>query len=172
MKTVTAALLSATQKQPFRGRFRAYTNHSSSLQESRPLNQKNQSFGTQKDLPIHGRAQGGEEGNLVLEESPIDWTYRPADLQGVHGAFAVFLTGNSMVPKYKNQDLAYIHPHQAPRRGRFVLIETTEHGGFIKQFEGWDGDTLVVRQFNPLKKLQFQRSEIRSLMVVIGSLDA
>jgi len=130
------------------------------------------SFGSRRDLPVRGRAQGGEEGNLVLEENPIDWTYRPADLQGVHGAFAVFVTGDSMVPKYKNQDLAYIHPGQKPRRGRFVLVETKTRGGFIKQFEGWEQDTLIVRQFSPAKILRFQRKEIQNLLLVIGSLDA
>ena len=129
-------------------------------------------FGAQKDLPIHGRAQGGEEGNIVIEENPIDWTYRPADLQGIHGAFAVFVTGNSMVPKYKNHDLAYIHPAQTPHRGRHVLVETINHGGFIKKFECWDKDTLIVSQYNPEKTLRFERHEIRNLMLVIGSLDA
>lgn len=128
-------------------------------------------FSRRKDLPVHGRAQGGEEGSLVIEDNPIDWTYRPADLQDVHGAFAVFVTGNSMMPKYKNQDIAYIHPSQTVRRGRYVLIETKKRGGFIKEFQGWEGDTLVVRQFNPVKELRFDRSEVKNVMLVIGSLD-
>jgi len=130
------------------------------------------SFSSKKNLPVRGRAQGGEDGNMIIEEHPIDWTYRPADLQGVHGAFAVFVTGDSMVPKYKNQDLAYVHPTQNIRRGRHVLVETKDQGGFIKLFEGWEKDTLIVSQYNPEKTLCFQRREIRSLMLVIGSLDA
>ncbi len=129
-------------------------------------------FGFVRDLPIRGRAQGGDEGSLVIEEQPIDWTYRPADLQGVHGAFAVFVTGDSMEPKYKNQDIAYIHPTQPIRRGRYVLVETTEHSGFIKKFDRWDGDTLVVKQFNPTKDIRIARNKVRKVMMVIGSLDA
>ena len=129
-------------------------------------------FGTLKDLPIRGRAQGGDEGNLSLEENPIDWTYRPADLQGVHGAFAVFVTGDSMIPKYKDQDLAYIHPSKKPRRNRFVLVETMDHHGFIKQFNRWDKDTLILKQFNPEKEIHIARADVRKVMMVIGSLDA
>lgn len=132
----------------------------------------NKAFSAAKDLPIHGRAQGGEEGNISIEEHPIDWTFRPADLQGVQGAFAVFVTGDSMEPKYKNQDLAYIHPTLRPLPGRYVLIETIARGSFIKRFESWRKDKLVVRQYNPEKNLYFERQEIRSLMTVIGSLDA
>lgn len=132
----------------------------------------NKAFGSHKDLPILDRAQGGEEGNLSIEEHPIDWTFRPADLQGVQGAFAVFVTGDSMEPKYRSQDIAYIHPKQRPMPGRYVLIETTTRGSFIKRFEGWQKDRLIVWQFNPEKNLYFDRQEIRSLMTVIGSLDA
>ncbi|MFC3051382.1 S24 family peptidase [Kordiimonas pumila] len=129
-------------------------------------------FSSHKDLPVLGRAQGGDNGNLTIEENPIDWTFRPADLQGVQGAFAVFVTGDSMAPKYKDQDLAYIHPTTSPRKGRFVLIETAEHKGLIKQFVKWEGETLCLRQFNPDRLLYFKRSEIRQIMLVIGSLDA
>lgn len=142
------------------------------IHSKKPVNRPQANvFGAHKDLPIIGRAQGGEEGSLVIEEQPIDWTFRPADLQGVHGAFGVFVTGDSMLPKYKNQDLAYIHPNLPVRRGRYVLVETNEHSGFIKQFDRWDGDTLVVKQFNPAKEIRITRSNVRRVMMVIGSLD-
>jgi len=129
-------------------------------------------FSNRKDLPIRGRAQGGDDGSLIIEEHPLDWTYRPADLQGVHGAFAVFVTGDSMEPKYKNQDIAYIHPTLTVRRGRYVLIETTQHAGFIKQFDRWAGDMLHIKQHNPEKTITIPREKVRRIMMVIGSLDA
>jgi len=129
-------------------------------------------FSRNRNLPVRGRAQGGGDGNLVIEEDPIDWTFRPADLQGVHNAFAVFVTGDSMVPKYKNRDIAYIHPSEKPRRGRYVLVETKSRGGFIKLFEGWENDFLILSQHNPTEKLRFMRSDIMNVMLVIGSLDA
>ncbi|MBV1900898.1 MAG: hypothetical protein KUG56_04415 [Kordiimonadaceae bacterium] len=129
-------------------------------------------FGWQKDLPIRGRAQGGNDGNLIIEEQPIDWTYRPADLQGVHEAFGVFVTGDSMEPKFKNQDLAYIHPTLPIRRGRYVLVETLDHHSFIKQFVRWDAETLILKQFNPAKEILIPRGKVRKILMVIGSLDA
>ncbi|TNE63675.1 MAG: helix-turn-helix transcriptional regulator [Alphaproteobacteria bacterium] len=129
-------------------------------------------FGSRRDLPIMGRAQGGNDGNLNLDTGALDWTFRPADLQGVRDAFAVFVTGDSMLPKYKDRDMAYVHPGKTPRRGRYVLVETREHKGFIKQFDRWDGDTLVVRQYNPIKEIRIPRTDVLRLMLVIGSLDA
>ncbi|SDD52941.1 S24 family peptidase [Kordiimonas lacus] len=131
-----------------------------------------QAFGPMRDLPVLGRAQGGKDGSIVMEDSAIDWTFRPADLQGVKNAFAVFVTGDSMVPKYKNQDLAYVHPTKPPRRGRFVLVETAEHTGFIKQFVKWDGQDLVLKQYNPAHEIRLPREQVLRVLLVIGSLDS
>jgi len=129
-------------------------------------------FGAARDLPVLGRAQGGKDGNIIMEDNAIDWTFRPADLQGVKDAFAVYVTGDSMVPKYKNQDLAYVHPTKPPRKGRFVLVETADHTGFIKQFVKWDGQELVLKQYNPAREIRLPREQVSRLLLVIGSLDS
>ena len=128
-------------------------------------------FSENRCLPVRGRAEGGRDGNFVIEEHPIDWTFRPADLQGVNDAFAVFVSGDSMLPKYKNGDLAYVHPTRSVVKHRYVLVETTEHKGFIKQFVSWQDDMLVVRQFNPEQEIQLPRDQVLRMMLVIGSLD-
>ncbi len=128
-------------------------------------------FTDNRCLPVRGRAQGGQDGNFVIEEQPIDWTFRPADLQGVNDAFAVFVSGDSMVPKYKNGDLVYVHPTRSIAKKRYVLVETTEHKGFIKQFVSWQEDVLVVQQFNPEQEVRIPKETVLRLMLVIGSLD-
>lgn len=125
-----------------------------------------------RDLPVLGRAQGGQDGNLTLAGDTIEWTYRPADLTGVHDAFAVFVTGDSMVPKYSDGDLAYVHPDKPIRHGRHVLLETTDHHAFIKKFIKWDGNRLILEQYNPDKQLHFDRNDVLRLMLIIGSMDA
>lgn len=134
--------------------------------------QQPKAFGAARDLPVLGRAQGGRDGSIVMEDNAIDWTFRPADLQGVKDAFAVYVTGDSMVPKYKNQDLAYVHPTKAPRKGRYVLVETADHTGFIKQFVKWEGTHLVLKQFNPAQEIRLPREEVFRVLLVIGSLDS
>jgi len=151
------------------GALRSYR-FSPNKQTPAATNQK-QAFTENRCLPVRGRAEGGKDGNFVIEEQPIDWTFRPADLQGVNDAFAVFVSGNSMVPKYKNGDLVYVHPAKAISKQRYVLIETTEHKGFIKQFVGWQDEHLIIQQYNPEQEIKIPREKILRLMLVIGSLD-
>jgi phage repressor protein C with HTH and peptisase S24 domain len=107
-----------------------------------------------------------------MEESAIDWTFRPASLEGVHDAFAVVVTGDSMEPKYAPGDIAYVNPAKQPRKGCFVLVELMGHRGLVKQFDRWDGDTLFLQQFNPACELRFERAEVLRLLPIIGSMDA
>ncbi len=129
-------------------------------------------FSRARDLPILGRAQGGNDGNMTFNDPAIDWTFRPADLQGVKDAFAVFVTGDSMLPKYKNQDLAYVHPSKRIPKDRFVLVEAADHSGFIKQFARWEADTLILRQYNPAQEIRLERNDVLRVMLVVGSLDS
>lgn len=125
-----------------------------------------------RDLPVLGCAQGGNEGNLVMEENAIDWTFRPASLEGVNDAFAVVVTGDSMTPKYAPGDLVYVNPAKQPRKDSFVLVELDGHRGLVKQFDRWDGDTLMLRQFNPALELRFERQDVLRVLTIIGSMDA
>ena len=151
------------------GALRSYR-FSASIPAAKTHTQK-QAFTDSRCLPVRGRAQGGQDGNFIIEEQPIDWTFRPADLQGVNDAFAVFVSGDSMVPKYKNGDLVYVHPTRSITKNRYVLVETTEHKGFIKQFVSWQEDTLIVQQFNPMQEVRIPKETVLRLMLVIGSLD-
>ncbi|UTW56589.1 XRE family transcriptional regulator [Kordiimonas sp. SCSIO 12610] len=123
---------------------------------------------SRRDLPVLGCAQGGKDGNIIMNDTAIDWTFRPTSLEGVEDAFAVFVTGDSMAPRYLAGDLVYVHPNQIPRRGHFVLVELTGHKGFIKQFIKWQDDELVLWQFNPEKEIRITRNEILNVKVLTG----
>jgi hypothetical protein len=39
----------------------------------------------------------------------------------------------------------------------------------IKQFVGWEGDTLVLRQLNPPISLQIPRDQVRECHLIVGA---
>src|SRR5215470_5862784 len=74
-----------------------------------------------QDMPVWAAVQGGEDGAMLITASPIDWIARPREL-GVVDAFAVFLIGDSMHPRYDHGDQLYIHPHRPPQSGDDCLF--------------------------------------------------
>ncbi|WP_374764651.1 S24 family peptidase [Yunchengibacter salinarum] len=122
----------------------------------------------QRTLPVLGRAQGGEDGALILGEGPIGWARRPSGLDHVAEAFAVFITGDSMAPLLRGGDLVHVDPRPTAASGDLVLVETRYHTGYIKFLESRSHEALVLRQTNPEKRLRFTADDIRHVFKVVG----
>ena len=106
---------------------------------------------------------------MFLEDGPIGYTPRPANLGGVRSAYAIYMVGDSMEPRYEPGWLLHVNPFKPPTRGRDVVVYKGDNAVLIKQFVGWEGDTLVLRQLNPTDILRVPRMEVRECHLVVGA---
>jgi phage repressor protein C with HTH and peptisase S24 domain len=119
-------------------------------------------------IPIRSAGRGGGEQEMFLADGPIGHTPRPANLGGVRGAYAIYMVGDSMEPRYEQGWLLHVNPFKPPTRGRDVVVYKRGHAVLIKQFVGWQGDTLVLRQLNPAMELRIPRDEVLECHLVVG----
>lgn len=128
-----------------------------------------------KMLPVYGQAVGGVDGKYVFNGSVLDWVVCPPSLEGVPGAYAVYIDGESMSPRYRPGETVWVHPHKPARRGDDVIVqirpddEGDPPNGFVKELVGWAGDRLVLRQHNPQGELSFRRGEVVSIHPIVLS---
>ena len=106
---------------------------------------------------------------MFLEDGPIGYTPRPANLGGVRSAYAIYMVGDSMEPRYEPGWLLHVNPFKPPTRGRDVVVYKIGQAVLIKQFVGWEGDTLVLRQLNPPDTLRIPRDQVRECHLVVGA---
>src|SRR5438874_9283293 len=59
-------------------------------------------------IPIRSAGRGGGDQEMFLEDGPIGYTARPANLTGVRGAYAIYMVGDSMVPRYEQGWLLHV----------------------------------------------------------------
>jgi phage repressor protein C with HTH and peptisase S24 domain len=118
-------------------------------------------------IPIRGAARGGTDQEMFLDDG-IGYTARPANLGGVREAYAIYMVGDSMEPRYEQGWLLHVNPFKPPKRGRDVVVVKQGNAVLIKQFVGWEGDHLVLRQFNPPDTLRIPRSEVRQCHLIVG----
>src|SRR5215813_600968 len=123
----------------------------------------------QDRIPIRSGARGGTDQEMFLEDGPIGYTARPANLSGVRSAYAIYMVGDSMMPRYEPGWLLHVNPFKPPTRGRDVVVYKEGQIVLIKQFVAWEGDTLVLRQLNPPDTLRIPRSQIRECHLVVGT---
>lgn len=120
-------------------------------------------------IPIRSGARGGTDQEMFLEDGPIGYTSRPSNLAGVRSAYAIYMVGDSMVPRYEPGWLLHINPFKPPTRGRDVVVYKEGQVVLIKQFIGWEGDALVLGQLNPPDTLRIPRAQVRECHLVVGT---
>ena len=120
-------------------------------------------------IPIRSAARGGGDQAMFLDDGPIGYTARPANLTGVRAAYAIYMVGNSMEPRYEPGWLLHVNPFKPPTRGRDVVVYKKGQAVLIKQFVGWEGDTLILRQLNPPDTLRIPRPEIEECHLIVGA---
>ncbi len=118
-------------------------------------------------IPVRSGGRGGSDQEMFLND-PVDYTARPANLSGVREAYAIYMVGDSMEPRYEQSWLLHVNPFKPPKRGRDVVVYKKGNVVLIKQFIGWEGDTLVLRQLNPPDTLRIAREEVRECHLVVG----
>src|SRR4051794_39071457 len=74
-------------------------------------------------LKVLGMAQCGPDGWSLWNGDIIDMVDRPASLAGVPNAYAVYVTGASMEPRYFPGEMVMIHPGKPVTPGAFVLVQ-------------------------------------------------
>jgi phage repressor protein C with HTH and peptisase S24 domain len=119
-------------------------------------------------IPIRSAARGGTDQEMFLEDGPIGYTPRPASLGGIRGAYAIYMLGDSMEPRYEQGWLLHVNPFKPPIRGRDIVVYKKSQAVLIKQFVRWEGDTLVLRQLNPSAELRIPRDEVVECHLIVG----
>ena len=120
-------------------------------------------------IPIRSAGRGGTDQAMFLEDGPIGYTSRPSNLSGVRAAYAIYMVGDSMEPRYEPGWLLHVNPFKPPTRGRDVVVYKQGQAVLIKQFVGWEGDTLVLRQLNPPDNLRIPRAEVQECHLIVGT---
>lgn len=127
-----------------------------------------------KKIPVYGQAMGGRYGEFVLNGNKVADILAPASLDGVPDAYAVYVSGDSMEPRYFAGEAAFIHPGLPVRKGDFVLAQilNDEQGesapiAYVKRFLGMDDKRLRLEQLNPKKVLEFPRKRVVSVHLIL-----
>jgi phage repressor protein C with HTH and peptisase S24 domain len=133
---------------------------------------------TPEKLKVLGMAECGADGWSLWNGDVIDLIDRPAGLAGVPNAYAVYVVGASMEPRYHPGEVVHIHPGRPIDIGAYVLVQRKpKHPGdaplaVIKRLARRSGAKVTLEQFNPPKLFEIKAGDIVSIHRVVGSGEA
>jgi phage repressor protein C with HTH and peptisase S24 domain len=126
-------------------------------------------------VPVLGMAECGPDGWSLWNGDVIDTIPRPSNLMGAPRAYAVYIVGDSMEPRYYSGELAHVHPGKPVTIGAFVLVQIRPaHDGdapkaVVKRLIKRSATKLTLEQYNPPKKFELKNDDIVSIHRVVGS---
>lgn len=127
-------------------------------------------------IPVLGEAVGGVEGKYVFNGTVIDYIACPPSLENVRDAYAVYIDGESMWPRYKPGETVWVHPGKPARRGDDVIVQIqppeddgSPPWGYVKELVGWTGNKLKLLQYNPHGDVEFDREVVVSVHPIVLS---
>ena len=125
-------------------------------------------------IPVYGQAVGGKDGEFILSGNQVSEVLAPASLSNVPNAYAVYVVGDSMEPRYFAGETVFVNPRLPISRGAFVVAQISSGNegasrAFIKRFVSQDSRRLRLEQYNPKKTLEFPVSKVVSVHRVMMS---
>ena len=134
--------------------------------------------GAMEKLKVLGMAECGADGWSLWNGDVIDLIDRPAGLAGVPNAYAVYVVGASMEPRYHPGEVVHIHPGRPIDVGAYVLVQRKPKSAgdtplaIIKRLAKRTGARITLEQFNPPRLFDIKAGEIVSIHRVVGSGEA
>lgn len=125
-------------------------------------------------IQVLGMAECGPDGWSLWNGEAIDVVDRPASLGGVPNAYAVYVVGTSMEPRYHPGEVVHIHPDKPLIVGDYVLVQRRGKKGeapaaVIKRLAKRTGAKVILEQFNPPSLLEIRAADIVSIHRVVAS---
>ena len=145
-----------------------------------PLNAPNASQPEPADfsvtVPVYGQVVGGSEGYFVFNGERLDDILAPSSLRGIKDAYAVYVAGTSMEPRYFAGEAVFVNPRRPVRPGDFVVVqvlEGNEHNHelhcYVKQYKGQKNGDYLFWQFNPNQEVKFPKDHVSKIHKIIGT---
>lgn len=119
-------------------------------------------------MPVLVGARGGSQ-LMFAEDGALDWTPTPHYLREVRGAYAAWVVGDSMMPRFRPGQVLHVHPSRPPSAGAGVVIQLSAGEVMVKEFVRSTAQGVWVREYHPDDRTFLLEAErVVSCHVVLG----
>lgn len=157
--------------------------------EAREIQKPFSSVDLPKDVPIRGTAAGAEieieDGGrthrierTLVEPDPTGFARRPPSLAGNRTVYAIYITGESMMPRFRPGDLSYVDPSRAPHIGDDVIVQFVDEpvegadpsevsSILVKELVGRTATHFELAQHNPPVRFKVEKRRVLAIHRIV-----
>lgn len=120
-------------------------------------------------MPVRAAARGGVDQEMFLEDGPIDWIARPDYLKNARDPYAMYVVGESMMPRFRPAQLLHVNPHKPPAPGAGVVVVKRNKAVLVKEFVRRGADAVILREYRPAdREFAVALEDLDTLHTVVG----
>lgn len=120
-------------------------------------------------LPVRGTEMTGTDGAFALSGVVVDEVAKPPKLERVEDAYAIYMRGAYMEPKYEEGQLLYINPSMPAIVGSYIVLILKDGRAFVRRLVRRDEDKIVIEQLNPQRNITRRLVEISAIHRIVQS---
>ncbi len=118
-----------------------------------------------QDIPVMGTAAGGLAGAFQMQSGQaIDHVRRPPGIASAIDVYAIYVVGDSMVPRFEEGELVYVSGKRPARPGDYVIVQTRDEAdevtAWCKKLVRRDARNIELEQFNPAKSFSLSLQDV------------
>jgi len=122
-------------------------------------------------IPLYGSAEAGLGSDITNMDRAIDHVGRPSFLLSASSAYAVYVIGESMEPRFRSGEIVYVDPAVPIRGGADVIVQMADEDkltAIVKEYSRSNDDAIILKQYNPEKKITIEKFRVTSIHLIRG----
>ncbi|CAO3413289.1 LexA family transcriptional regulator [Azospirillum doebereinerae] len=120
-------------------------------------------------MPVRAAARGGVDQEMFLEDGPIDWVAKPDYLKNARDPYAMYVVGESMMPRFRPAQLLHVNPHKPPAAGAGVVVVKRSKAVLVKEFVRRAPEGVVLREYQPAdREFTVADEDLDTVHTVVG----
>lgn len=124
-------------------------------------------------VPVFATTEAAPDGAFLWSDDPVDFLPRPASLKSARNVYALYMAGETMVPRYEPGQPIFMHPGRPVPGGAYVVLRTKAPDGrplgYVRRFVKATAAKVIVEQLNPPKQSEFKLSDVTRMDRIVGS---
>jgi len=124
-----------------------------------------------QQMPAYGAVQAGLGFDITDVTSPIEMVNIPDYLENAPSPYAVYVTGDSMEPRFIAGELLYVHPGKPIRKNDYVVVQLhaqNANHAIVKRMVKQSNDGLIVEQLSDGQTREIPAKDVISVHRVVG----
>ncbi len=93
----------------------------------------------------------------------------PDYLKNARDPYAIYVVGDSMMPRFRPAQLLHVNPHKPAQPGIGVVVRKKNNAVLIKEFVRIVPEGVVVKEYQPeMREFMVSADEVASVHTVVG----